>query len=490
MFKGDFPHEAINAFLRMHTAAFTPKFLQRYLLQQGIRVPAREIPDYLDMHPLVFELSGNEYVSRAGLFTAAYFSIKPSAFELREGILVIGHRCMPFADPEMLPHELQFFSGKYAISKKCMEVFSDDVLDMYRLFGEEYVPQYLALDPGNEQRDFAGNDYEIPNRINMTVCDMQPYYERWDFSSDDRLLARVADWHKGLIEIVPLKQKRSHRFESTPDDERRRFWYRCMDSCLQTAIRTYGPCGSIEEQLAFAYLGNTGLLCRPDCGSIEEYLAQTESIDFAEYGVETRLWKKGEEVYASPLWKGHMQAEFDFSDTLFAEIGIPIPEFMLDAYIFDSLYRKDKTVKNVYKRIVPETCVLDEWQVKTFLLHLESRYAILSETYNRFTDFTKAEVRRSALELYSALVKLMCELDSCGLSVDAFPQQDLVILSQLFAHTGRLIEVIVYQENLTDSDIVSASVSLEGMVGSFEDIEEVLIAVMHSKKKDAFSIIK
>ena len=163
---------------------------------------------------------------------------------------------------------------------------------------------------------------------------------------------------------------------------------------------------------------------------------------------------------------------------------------MVDAYILDSLYRKDKGIRDVFKRIIPSSFVLEEWQLKTFLLHLETKYVILSETYNRFTDFNKGEVRSRALKLYSALVKLICDLDSCGLPADLFPQQDLVVLSQLFAHTGHLVEALLYQENLSDKDLSAASASLEGMTFSFEDIEEILVSVMENKKKDAFSIVK
>ena len=490
MVKEDFPFEEVNAFLRVHIAVFTPKTVQRHLLQQGFHVNVREIPEYLDSHPLAFELNGNDYISRAGLFTGEYFSIKPSRFEIQEGILVVGHRCMPFTDPEMFPHELNFYTDKKAVAKKCIPVAADDILDMYRLFGEEYVPQFLALDPGNEKYNFAENDYEIPNKINLTVCNMKTLYERWNFAYKDRLLAKVVDWDKGTVELSFLKQERSHLFESTAEDDRRSFWYRYMDSCLQNVIDTYGPCSGIEEQLALAYLGHTRLLCTPACGSMEEFLEQAHGIEFAEYGVETRLWKKGEEVYDSPLWKGQIQPEIDISDTLYAEIGIPVPEFIIDAYIYDSLYRKDRCRTDVLKRIIPEAHVLEDWQLKTFLLHLESRYAALAEKYNRFTDFNKGDVRQAALELYSALVTLICELDLCGLPADVFPQQDLVILSQLFAHTGHLIEVLLYQENVTDADLNSAAASLDGMSASFEDIEEVLTDVMHRKKKNAFSVIK
>ena len=63
-------------------------------------------------------------------------------------------------------------------------------------------------------------------------------------------------------------------------------------------------------------------------------------------------------------------------------------------------------------------------------------------------------------------------------------------MSQLFAHAGRLIEVILYQEDMSDKELDAAAASLDGMYGSFEDIEENLTVIMRSKRKDAFSVIK
>ena len=489
MIQRDFPYETVNTFLRSCTDAFMPKTVQRLLRAEGVRIDVQEVTDFLDGHPSVFFLSGGRYITRAGIFTNACFSIKPQRFEIESGILIIGHRCMPFTDPEMLPHELSFTFSGMTIRKKCIEIASDDVLDMYRLFGEEYVPQFLGLDPGNEDRDFARNDFEIPNRIFLTVCDMRALYKKWDFSYGDCLSARLLNWNEGLIEILPVKEMRSHIFESTEENDVRERWYEHLENALISAIEKYGPCQSIEEQLACTFVDNTDVLCIPGCGSLDEYLGRTKKIVFAEYGVETRLWKKGEECTASS-WRDRFESGIDVSETLYGEIGIPLPEFMVDAYILDSLYRKDKGIRDVFKRIIPSSFVLEEWQLKTFLLHLETKYVILSETYNRFTDFNKGEVRSRALKLYSALVKLICDLDSCGLPADLFPQQDLVVLSQLFTHTGHLVEALLYQENLSDKDLSAASASLEGMTFSFEDIEEILVSVMENKKKDAFSIVK
>jgi len=72
MFETNFPEEAVEVFLRTHTSIFTPKLLQQYLWRQGYRTSARELPDYLDEHPLVFPYGTDAYISRAGIYKSVF----------------------------------------------------------------------------------------------------------------------------------------------------------------------------------------------------------------------------------------------------------------------------------------------------------------------------------------------------------------------------------------------------------------------------------
>lgn len=489
MMEDEFPDEAVNLFLRTTTVEFSLKTLKKELVKQGFRVSAGMLVTYVQTHPLVFSKGDDIFITRAAVFTDKFFSIKPTKVEISLGILIPGHRCMPFSDPEMYPHELTFMSDDVILEQKVETLVLGDVLRAYELYGEEYIPQFIAIDPANDENDFAKAEYELPNNIDLTVWDMNEFYALWNFNYGDRIIARVVNWDFGDIELMPIKTKHSTPFEITADDELRTRWLFDLEQSLENMIDVYGPLSSIEEQIAYAFFASTDKLCISQCCSIEEYLLSAHKIAIEYYGVESRLWKKGEEIPAVGIWNGNLKDNVDLSDTLYSEIGIPIPTQMLDAYILDALYRKEMNCANIIKRIIPDVSDLEKEQMKIFSLRLKVRYDILVKTYNRFLDFEKGHIRGEALELYSRLVQLICELDVCGVDANLFPQQPLVTLAQLFAHTTRLIEAFLSESVLSEQDSFVVVASLEGMNESFEDIAEELASVMGSSKKNGFTIV-
>ncbi len=397
---------------------------------------------------------------------------------------------MPFADPDLFPHELHFFYDSIAVEKKVTMLPLSDVMDTCFLFGEEYIPQLFAVDPANSAHDFIKNDYTLPNNIDITVLNMKTIYESLHFQYGDRLLAKVTNWDTGSIEIIAQKNNRATPFEVTTEDESREQWFSIFDEALLHTILTKGPLSSIEEQLAHTFYTHSSSLCTKFCCSTEEYIEKDLSVCIEYYGVESRLWKKGEEIPAIGGWNDDLSDSSDLINTLYDEIGIPIPFYMLDAYIFDALYRNEKGFTEIYNRMVPKKTRLEKDQIKAFLSILEERYEKIIKTYNRFLDFEKGEVRSRSLELYSELINLICDLDSCGMPASSLPQQQLVIVSQLFSHTTKFLEAFMTEVFLSKEDITMISSSLDGMSESFDEVSIDLIAAMGKKNKDGFSIIQ
>ena len=83
---------------------------------------------------------------------------------------------------------------------------------------------------------------------------------------------------------------------------------------------------------------------------------------------------------------------------------------------------------------------------------------------------------------------IICELDRCTDAVADMPQQELVILSQLFGHTSKLIESLLFQPNVSDKDLSTFRLSLEGMEFSFGEIRKPLEAVIKKDRMNGFSI--
>ncbi|MBQ0166398.1 MAG: hypothetical protein KBT02_04725 [Treponema sp.] len=480
----------INTLLRKELSMFSVKNIQSLLLEQGVKIPAQEVSAYLQMHPYVTQLANKKYITRAGCFTGRFFSVKPSKYEIEQGIFVPGDRCMPFVDPQMLPDELTFvFNGKNV--EHCTGEYStSELLDHYILFGEEYSAQYLALDPCNSEQDFSINGFELPSRMKLTVVDMAELYQSWNFQYGDRLVLYVIDWDKGVVSLSPSLIRKENPFEQTAAEEKRKKWYSLFKHHLLASFKQFGPCGSMEEQLAAAFLSDIPGLTDMYCGSVEEFLEQTDKISIVEYGVESRLWRTDSEIPAAGNWVNEGEESDVMAGTLYGVFGLPMPDYIVEAFILDSLYQKEETSAKIFSRILPDETLLSSFQQSLLILHLERQHAIIKKSYNWFADYEIGEIRNQALKLYSQILCLICELDRCNLPVDRFPQQELVILSQLYGHTGKMIEAFLFQKGISEKDISAASLSLEGMNFSFVEIQGPLRAALKQHQLHAFSIVK
>ena len=69
----------LSDFIRIQTEAFSAKEIQEGFAFVGVNMTLEEIESCLDVNPFVFPLQDGLYLTRAGAFTGASFTIKPTA---------------------------------------------------------------------------------------------------------------------------------------------------------------------------------------------------------------------------------------------------------------------------------------------------------------------------------------------------------------------------------------------------------------------------
>ena len=257
---------------------------------------------------------------------------------------------------------------------------------------------------------------------------------------------------------------------------------------MKNSFEMKGPGSSIEEQLAMTYLYSMKDLSVPYCGSVEEFLQKSKTIAITDYGVESRLWIVGEQIPAVGNWSKSEDLEKYSENTLYKIIGLPIADSIVNAFIMDSLYRDETDASEILPRIIKKPTILNRMQEELFLLHLHRLHGIIRKSYNKFADYKIGKIRQDTLSFYSELLMIICELDRCTDAVADMPQQELVILSQLFGHTSKLIESLLFQPNVSDKDLSTFRLSLEGMEFSFGEIRKPLEAVIKKDRMNGFSI--
>ncbi len=481
----------LEQFFATHLSVFSVKEIEYFLGRFHIDASKEEIIDFIRDSGLVFSISNGYYISRAGAFTGEIFSIKPTNFEFDSDIIIQGDRCMPFVNPDLSSDSLIFFINGIRLKKKAVLFDSDEAIDKFLLYGEEYAPQYIAADPANEGLSVMAVSGELSNSVRLTGLDMSILKKRFSFERGDRLVCTVKDWKKGIVEFFVLHDSQN-RFDVGEIGDKRLEWYRNLEKYLLESFDSTGPCASIEEQLASVFFNHREDLCIPECGSVEEYLAKgSRKIAIENFGVETRLWYKG--ISAPAIGKWNKAVLRKISKNLHAnsedDLYYNFPREILDQAVLDMYYQHKKNLDELFSSLFPDDYIFHKGERELVMLHLSERNAAFENCYNWFADQHSGPIRHQSLELFKKVNTLLYKIDACDGDLNEFPQQELVILTQLYSH---LLNILSY--SYTDKDVENDSdailISIDGMKWNFEDIEEILLGAIDENNCNRFKVVK
>ncbi len=500
--------DVANKFLRKYTEPFSLKEARKVLSTLGLPSSTSDAEAFLFESPFVFALENDMFLTHAGAFTREMFSIMPTDTEVSQGVFVPGDRCLPFADNDIITSSLRFYINGTRIPTKVGVFDSDDAIDMFILFGEEYAPQYIAADPANRDIDMVSREFELPNTVKLTGIDLDYLAKYHGYRKGDRFLCCVRDWDLGQIDIMIIHSGGTD-FDKGEIGEKRLEWYALLEKKMLESFEKEGPLSSIEEQIITVFFDNRMSLCVPYCGSIEEFLFKyTKKIGFQYYGVETRLWKKGEVVPAFGKWNNNFPCfKLDFKKNESFEdyvIGL-IPDAVFDQLILDFLYQKGNKERSKnfafesndekdFRKYLLKFINQDGFEVREDkIMKLTSRfiyrYSAIKEKYNWFRDQVIGDIRQRVLSLYSKVSFLIRKIDLIGESVLDFPAQEVIIIAQLYGHIYRMLENIS-KDSFVEASAKALELSIEGMEWNFDEIRGVLEDSFAQEERSHFKIIK
>ncbi|MCR4953503.1 MAG: hypothetical protein K6A43_05450 [Treponema sp.] len=465
-----------NEYLFFQQDVFTLDEFYHYVRSHGVKINKVQCRDLLNNSDYVFALVNNEYVTRAGVFIGRWFSFMPSKEEVQKKHILIGHRCMPFINPDVAPDSINVVTKTERIESESTVFSMNLALDVFALYGEGYVLPYILNDRANKKVPLSSVQYSLPVEVELTSWPLDKISPDYKFRYGDRILARVVNWEENVVEFSVLKADRNTSAVSEQELEREE-WYTYFENGFLTNIEKNGPSESIEQQLAYLFLENQEQLCVRNCGSVEEFLKHTKKIGFAPYGVESRIWKTGENVPYIGSWNN----EFS-TDVVFSDMSMIFTPQVIDAYIKNFISEANKKKKKkesadfnlLVNQIFPTTLRITGPERKMLLLNIEKRHGIIEKEFNEFFEHKIIPVRKRIVELFTQVSSLLCSIGCSGLKMEVFPQQELVILVQLFSH---LIKIIEEMENdyLRDSfPVDDINLSINGMDETFYEVAPLL----------------
>lgn len=495
--------ELIELLLRTTLTPFTAKSLQKAMLDTGRDVPLAQVEDVIYSSPNVIELTGNSYITRAGAFTGQLFSAAPTAAEKARGVFVLGSRLMPFVDPERPLETFEVYvtptgapdgeaSRPIKVPLKTAVFDSDDAIDMFMFYGEEYAAQYILSDPANAELVRRGRTADLPNTVRLTGLDLSFIQRQAGLPAVTRLYFSVKSWKDGTLDVAGA-------FEQGISREQTR-WLSLLEKKLLASFTREGPLYSIEEQLLFVFFDNRDKLCGPGCASSEELVLKTsKKVGFQKYGVETRLWRKGEDVPSFGPWNEDLlETNEEITGRLSYEdyVLTSIPQYIWAELAQDTLYAKgtdfEKRAADFLRAYKLNT---EDPRVAGVIKEARDVFALVSREYNYFRDRDAGPLRSTALALFTEVSALVYRINFAGRVAALLPPQEYITLFQIYSNLCRILggiagENFEKEEPAPADDIAALSDSVEGMSFTFAELRGTLEGALEREERRKFTVVK
>ena len=446
---------------------------------------AEELTAFINRRKLAFNAERGKWLSRRAFFSPLSFVINPTRLELSNGILIPGHRCVPFANSNLLPHEYTFFYKNKEIPFTTSEAAPEEFYPYYVIFGEEYAPQYVARDNSKNEEAFFMDPYEDPPEVSIKTVDMRKLYMEMKFIPGDRFLVTTLNWKKGnfLLEKIPRDTWSKHDLNS---------WFTAAEEAFERSFNTLGPGSCTEEQLAYAYWLGSSRLREVPAYSLDEYLYdRSDKIEVAPYGIETRYWYAGREIPDQvELDNLNIRPDATPLEVFFLLMNIPISEFVVQSFIRDSLFREGGDPELIRQRLIPVQKEIDEKNSKLLDDYIMAVIREFKVNYNIFTDKRAGPIRTRAVEMHKSVIELEARLNKSGIDTSWLPRHTFIILSQIQMHTSGVLEDLGSDESPTEEEMDALDSSLDSMVETYEDIKELINESIKNFRRNNFTLVQ
>jgi hypothetical protein len=479
--------EALYEFLENTTEPFTLEEAAGYLSVSGSKRDKRliyEVSAYLDARKIAFKLDNRRWISRRGCFEPAVFVITPTRLELLNGIFIPGHRCVPFANPLIMPHRYQFFWKGKPVPVTTTEAPPEDLYPYYCIYGEEFAPQYIARDNPENEDAYNADPFEDPPEVSIHTLDMRGIYRECSFVPGDRFIARTLDWKECQFELEKISKDKWTRAELDS-------WQEKAEDGFEDSFSLLGPGASTEEQIAFAYWFGGKRMREAPAYSLEEFLYEkTNRVEAVPYGIETRFWFAGKDIPDSKqLLNYTVPPDRTYIEDLFFKKNIPISEFVILSYIKDAFYRNEKDIDQVVNRIIPPVVRLDEAEWDIIADFISGNMEEFSGGYSLFLDQSMGAVRQRVAELHTAVIELSTKLQKGEIEAAWLPRHTFIVLSQIQGHSAALFEDLAFDDSPLEAEITAIENSLDSMVDTYSEVKELINNAMDNFRRSNLTVI-
>ncbi|MDR0377117.1 MAG: plasmid pRiA4b ORF-3 family protein [Spirochaetaceae bacterium] len=479
--------DALYDFLETVTEPFSLESVTSYIkmvVRRRAAHLAQDIRDFINSRNIAFRQGRDKWISRRGYFEPLSFVIHPTRLELLNGILIPGHRCVPFANPVLMPQEYTFYWKANPIPWGTTEGPPEDFYPYYTIYGEEYASQYVARDNPENESAYSRDLYEDPAEVSIHTLDMRKIYRETALVPGDRFIVKTKDWGAGNFELTHVKK-------NTWTAASLSAWCDAAERGFADSFEILGPGSSTDEQIAFAYWFGDERMGEVPAYSLEEFLYEkTNSIETSPYGIETRFWYAGKDIPDLKKLEGFISVSdrTPIEEMLFRS-GVPVSEYVLQAYVRDALFRKEPELSQIVERIAPRSTDMTGKGREELTGYVFRVYTKFQQTYSIFSDRMMGPIRQRVGELHTAVIDLVARLHKGDIDLSWLPKHTFVVLSQIQSHAAGILDDLD-DEAPPEEELEAVDASVDNMIETYEDIKELIDDAMNNFRRNNLSVVK
>lgn len=402
------------------------------------------------------------YTPRQIYFSGAYFCISPTAEEIQQGILFIGHRFIPFASTKVSPMQYQIqWQGKQ-IERKKIRVLWQKIQNYYGLWSDLIITQLLVMeDSDNAKIVDPGGKKKARQELEVQVLDMAEVYKACNFQPGEHFHVKIEDWQNSVFSL----EHAAAYGADTPEVQKQ---ITIFTEKLAYVQKESGVLLDIGEQLSRAlfYCGKN-FLASP-LFHLQIFAEKNPQFELLQVGLFKSLWKRGE-IPASLFPPA--SDEFDLGRQL---ISFPIAFY--EASIRDLLYNG----ANSPQELIDGISVLPLENPKDNRAEIKQVKALwhkLQAQYDRSADVQVGSYRNKVLELFFRTMGCLAPIImTLSLNKKTIP----VDLQTMIYQNTQLLETlktIVYLMNAGDQALPWLGTRFQ------ENLERYTIMVVEFEKK-------
>ena len=392
------------------------KNLPDKFLLSGLSVSEPVSPEALEQlidSDAEFFRDGDQVCRREAVFRGREFLITPEEWEIETGVLIPGHRFVPYVDPDVFPSDVVLRRGRASAPKREESFRLSRVIGCFPLLGTEQMLDILAAEsPAN---GFLRSGVRGDSEVVLTVFDLSSFYREHDFELGDALKCQLVDYFSGIVKFGFVSgAKRSAA--------RKRNFISALDSACEEVLRRFGDYLDVPEVLAWSFfLGGDGLN-KPEA-SLDEFIRESTRIILAS-GADGR----GElrpaslpdcetpEDMSIPEGLTISSGETGSLAAMLKATGAAVTPDEIDGFILDACATREMDFATFFSRAFRHGNLnfADSAQEAVFMNALEDRFEELTAHYNRVDDEIKAPLRSSLMELVEDRLDFLAEAATVG----------------------------------------------------------------------------